>query len=79
MLLPEGWRASLPPNVSATSAFGSYNAEYSQQGRRLRVVRTMTGGRGIEPPESVGALIEWLRAVAEDDVRYIVLKTDGSG
>jgi len=75
VLLPEGWQASLPPDVNAASAFGSYTAEYTQEGRRLRVVRTMTGGRGIEPPESVETLIDWLSAVAEDDVRYLVLKT----
>jgi hypothetical protein len=77
VLLPEGWHATLPPNVTATSAFGSYTAEYSQQGRRLHVVRAMKGARGIEPPESVGELIEWLKAVAEDNVKYIVLKAAG--
>ena len=75
--LPEGWKAELPPDVSATSAFGSYTAEYTQDGRRLHIVRTMTGRRGIEPPDSVGELIAWLRAVAEDDVKYVVLKPNG--
>jgi transglutaminase-like putative cysteine protease len=75
--LPEGWHASLPPNVTASSVFGSYTAEYTQEGRHLRIVRTMTGGRGIEPPDSVGGLIAWLRAVAGDDVKYVVLKPDG--
>jgi transglutaminase-like putative cysteine protease len=78
VLLPEGWLATLPPNVTATSAFGSYTAEYSQQGRRLHVVRSMKGGRGIEPPGSVGALIEWLSTIAQDNVKYIVLKTEGA-
>jgi hypothetical protein len=77
VLLPEGWTATLPPNVTATSAFGTYTAEYSQQGRRLHIVRTMKGGRGLEPPESVGALIDWLSAVAKDNVKYIVLEGEG--
>src|SRR2546430_16699395 len=33
LTLPEGWRAQLPPNVTAQSAFGSYRAEYAQAGR----------------------------------------------
>jgi len=77
VLLPEGWTATLPPDVTATSAFGTYTAEYSQEGRRLRVVRSMKGGRGLEPPESVGALIDWLKAISEDNVKYIVLKGEG--
>jgi len=77
--LPEGWRASLPSNVEATSVFGSYTAEYSQVGRHLRIVRSMKGARGIEPPDSVGALIAWLRAVAADDAKYIVLKPEAGG
>jgi len=28
----------------------------------------------VKPPEDVDALIEWLRAVAKDDVQYIVLQ-----
>ncbi len=39
----------------------------------------MAGGRGIEPPDRVGVLIAWLRAVAGDDVKYVVLKPDGGG
>jgi transglutaminase-like putative cysteine protease len=75
LTLPDGWRAQLPKNVSATSVYGSYTAEYVQTGRELRVVRRLTGAvRGIEPAERVGALIDWLKAVAEDDVQYIVLE-----
>jgi hypothetical protein len=72
--LPAGWTAHLPANVSATSEFGSYAAEYAQTGRVLRVVRRMTGRKGIAPPDHVQALIAWLRAVSTDDVRYIVLE-----
>jgi hypothetical protein len=77
--LPEGWRASLPSNVEATSVFGSYTAEYSQAGRHLRIVRSMKGARGIEPPDSVGVLLAWLRAVAADDAKYVVLKPEAGG
>lgn len=72
--LPEGWRADLPENVTAESAYGSYRAEYSQNGRELTLRRRMEGRRGVKPPEDVDALIAWLRAVAKDDVQYIVLQ-----
>jgi hypothetical protein len=72
--LPEGWKADLPNDVVAESAYGSYRAEYSQNGRELRLHRRMEGKRGVKPPEDVDALIAWLRAVAKDDVQYIVLQ-----
>jgi len=72
--LPEGWRARLPENVVAASRFGSYRAEYVQDGRTVRVTRRLTGARGTEPPERVGELIEWIRAIARDDVPYLVLE-----
>jgi hypothetical protein len=34
----------------------------------------MTGRRGTAPPESVDALIAWLRAISKDDVKFIVLR-----
>ncbi|MDB4948245.1 MAG: hypothetical protein JWM27_894 [Gemmatimonadetes bacterium] len=72
--LPAGWHARLPDNVAANSVFGRYSAEYSQTGRELRVVRTITGNRGTEPPEHVDALIAWLKDVSKDDVKYIILE-----
>jgi hypothetical protein len=73
--LPEGWRAHLPPGVAEASAFGSYSAEYVQEGRELRITRRMAGRKGIEPPDRVDALIAWLRAISKDDVKYIVLES----
>ncbi len=72
--LPEGWKAQLPANVAEASEFGSYTAEYTQTGRVLHVARRMTGHKGIAPPHHVQALIDWLKAVSTDDVRYIVLE-----
>lgn len=71
--LPEGWSADLPKGVTAASDYGSYKAEYTQDGRELRIVRRMEGKRGVQPPDQVGALIEWLRSVAKDDASYIVM------
>ena len=74
LTLPDGWRAQLPPNVTARSAFGTYSAEYGQEGRVLRVARKLIGRKGIEPPGRIGDLIQWLKEMAKDDVRYIVLE-----
>jgi hypothetical protein len=71
--LPPSWQAELPPSVAATSPFGTYSAEYQQRGRVLQVVRRLRGHAGIEPPERIGELIGWLKAMGKDDVRYIVL------
>jgi len=75
--LPEGFRARLPQNVSATSVFGSYVAEYAQQGRELRVTKRMRGSQGVLPPEQVAALLTWLREMSKDDARFIVLEPAG--
>jgi transglutaminase-like putative cysteine protease len=72
--LPEGWRARLPAGVRVSGEFGSYSATYEQQGRELRVVRRAAGARGVFPPDRVDDLLAFLRAVAADDVRYIVLE-----
>lgn len=73
--LPEGWRPRLPSNVEAASRFGTYRSTYAVEGRMLRVERRVTGRRGIEPPEAIGELIGWLKAIAADDVPYIVFET----
>ena len=73
MTLPPGWKAELPAGVSEKSKFGSYSAEYVQDGRELRVTRQMLGGKGTAPPEDIDALIAWLRAISKDDVKFIVL------
>ena len=72
--LPAGWRARLPKSVTATSAFGSYSSEYAQEGRELRITRRITGARGVLPPERVGELVSFLRTVAADDARFIVIE-----
>lgn len=73
--LPDGWRAQLPPNVSAASAFGSYQASYEQVGRELHLTRRVTGSKTIQPPESRPALIAWMREIAKDDTKLIVINT----
>ena len=74
--LPEGWRARLPASVTAESAFGSYVSSYLQEGRELRLSRRMTGARGVFPPERIGELLAWFRAVGGDEAEFIVLDPD---
>jgi transglutaminase-like putative cysteine protease len=72
--LPPGYRARLPQNVHATSVFGTYVAEYAQAGDELRVSKRVVGNRGIQPPSAVDTLVGWLREMAKDDARFIVLE-----
>jgi hypothetical protein len=72
--LPPGWKAQLPASVNAQSAFGSYHAQYTQTGNELLIKRSITGARGVLPPERISDLITWLRAVGKDDAKFIVLE-----
>jgi transglutaminase-like putative cysteine protease len=76
--LPIGWKAELPPAVHAASDFGTYDSEYSQNGRELHIVRHISGRDGVEPKEKLPELIDWLKKLADDDVKVIVLRT-GAG
>lgn len=71
--LPAGWHATLPKNVTASSPFGSYESTYSEENGTLRLTRRITGATGVYPPDRIGELTAWMRAVAADDVRFIVL------
>lgn len=73
LTLPDGWSARLPTDVDAVSIFGRYHAHYSQTGRDLLVTRNIAGATGTQPPERISDLIAWLKVIARDDVRYIVL------
>jgi len=72
--LPEGWHARLPASVHVTGAYGVYASTYAQNGRLLRIERGGSGVRGIQPPDSVADLVTFLRAIARDDARTIVLE-----
>jgi hypothetical protein len=72
--LPDGWRGRLPVDVSVSGPFGSYTSAYEQTGRVLHIVRRIAGAQGILPPERVDDLLQFLRTVARDDARLIVLE-----
>jgi hypothetical protein len=73
--LPAGWKAKLPPSVTAVSAFGSYRSEYAQDGRVMRITRVFTGSKGVLAPERMPELITWFRQVGKDDSKFILLET----
>jgi hypothetical protein len=76
LTLPAGWRVQLPPGVTATGKWGSYCSTYTQDGATLHVVRRLEGARGVYPPEAVGDLVAWLRAIGQDDVPYLVIEPE---
>jgi hypothetical protein len=79
LTLADGWHAQLPANVTATSAFGSYTATYEQVGRELRITRRTAGATAIQPPSERKALIAWMRQMAQDDAKLIVIETGSPG
>lgn len=72
VVLPKGYRARLPENVVAESAFGRYTAEFAQEGRELRVVRRYAGRRGTEPKERLPELLAFFEAMSADDAVFII-------
>jgi hypothetical protein len=75
LTLPPGWRTQLPPTVEVEGKWGKYSSRYTQEGQTLRMVRRLEGARGIYPPDDLYDLTAYLRAVAKDDVPYLVIET----
>jgi len=73
LTLPGGWHARLPAPVTAASAFGLYESQYSQDGRVVHVMRRLTGRRGVLSPDRIVDLLTWLDAVSKDDSKYLVI------
>lgn len=74
LTLPPGWSARVPTGITARSPFGVYESTYEQRGQVLRIQRRYAGERGTLPPERLEALVAWLKEVARDDARYIILE-----
>jgi len=71
--LPVGWRPQLPASVHAASEFGEYWGTYAFVDGTLEITRRMIGARGIFPPDQIGSLIDWFRAMGEDDAPFILI------
>ncbi len=78
LTLPEGWKARLPAPVEVRGVWGTYTMDCRQDERDLVLHIELSAGHGIQPPEALVSLIEWLRAVARDESGQIVLDT-GTG
>jgi transglutaminase-like putative cysteine protease len=73
--LPPGWKAQLPQPIDIKTDFGSLRMEYIQRGRELIVRRLRTGAEGVLPPSRAADLLGYFKAIAKDDVKFIVLTT----
>jgi hypothetical protein len=73
--LPAGWKAQLPMRVNAASEFGTYVAEYAQNGNELVVTTRLATKRAVYPKEKLPALVAWLQAIAADKNDYVVLES----
>jgi hypothetical protein len=74
LTLPAGWKAKLPANDSATSVFGTYVAQYSQNGRELRISRKLAGTEGDQPVSKYAEMLDWLKKMSADDAKYVILE-----
>jgi transglutaminase-like putative cysteine protease len=73
LTLPDGWTAALPESFTAQSAFGRYEASYTQHGPIVTLRRALSGVSGTLPKEHKTELVEWLRRIADDDATFIML------
>ena len=73
LTLAPGWRARLPQPVKAESPFGTYIAEYVQEGQTVRITRKTIPGSGIHPKEKMPELIAWLKKVAADEESNVII------
>jgi transglutaminase-like putative cysteine protease len=74
LTLPDGWKAELPKGTVATSDFGEYRSEYSQDGRVLRIRTRIAGAEGVYPKERIADLQAWLKAIASSEVSAVVAR-----
>lgn len=74
LILPPGWVAELPKNVSTSSIAGKYTSTYSQEGRVVRIRRMVQGARGTYPAIRITEVISWLRTISADDLEFVQLK-----
>jgi hypothetical protein len=74
LTLPAGWKAKLPPSDTATSVFGTYVSEYTQNGQELRISRRLTGAEGVQPASKYEELLAWMKKMSADDAKYVILE-----
>ncbi len=72
--LPAGWTAVLPKNELLDVPVARYETKYSQVGDELRIQRNFSGRKNVIPAAQRAELITWLRQIASEDAKHIVLK-----
>ncbi len=73
LTLPDGWKADLPKNVTATTFFGRYESTWTQVGSDVHLMRRITGARGYFPSTRIVEVIAWLKTVGTDDYEFLSL------
>jgi transglutaminase-like putative cysteine protease len=74
IILPIGWTATLPANVKLDGPVGYFELTYSQNGRELRIERTLRGADVVLPASRKQDIIDWLKKAGTEDGKMIVLK-----
>jgi transglutaminase-like putative cysteine protease len=72
--LPPGWTAVLPRDQLLDVPLARYEMKYSQTGSELHIQRSFTGLGNVVPASRRQEMIDWLRTIASDDSRQIVIK-----
>jgi hypothetical protein len=72
LALPDGWKVELPKGTVATSDFGSFETQYSQQGQVLHARLRVSAATGVFPKERYADLQAWLKSIAAGGVSAIV-------
>jgi hypothetical protein len=72
--LPAGWTAVLPKDQLVDAPIARYELKFSQAGDELRILRTLRGSKNLVPAAQRAELIGWLRQLATEDAKQIVIK-----
>lgn len=72
--LPVGWVATLPKSEKLDGPVAHYESSFSQIGDELRIERTLSGIKGVIPASRRIEIVEFLRKMAVDDAKLIVIK-----
>ena len=73
--LPAGWTAVLPKDQLLDAPIARYEVKFSQVGDELRILRTLSGSKNLIPAAQRADLIGWLRQLATEDAKQIVIRT----
>jgi hypothetical protein len=64
----------LPAPVQTTSFFGRYESRWTLERGTLRLIRRLSGARGVVGPERMVEVLMWLRTVGADDQEQLTMK-----